>query len=353
MLSATGPRWLLGAAHVDAIAQLDVRYTSLVLSSSKRALFGALSVQGLPSTLSLSLDFSLVVFAMARAALETSVTELCEEYGWEEPVKTWILGDDGLGAQSLEDFIFCVPDEKAWVAIVDSIPGIQNKLRQRGRVVRAWLDLRQSHREAQHLKRKRSDDGDLDAMLDKPAMDRIADAFHARYKLAWPPCVEPSDALVSRLSKEIAGRVLSVRQIWKVQSQLHQLTAGRKRTKIGDIEIVQDLDDDPRPSRSVRAYLGLLFTLCVGYARAGVHARSDAPEAPEKFGSRSVEYVQCPLDVVVKYHTRAARQTAKVPGAAQLDWLVSRDEAERAEWVEVFRTSQNAIGSSDCVRVRS
>ena len=49
-----------------------------------------------------------------------------------------------------------------------------------------------------------------------------------------------------------------------------QFTAGRKRTKIGDTEIVQDLDDDddPRPSRSVRAYLGLLFTLSVGYARS-------------------------------------------------------------------------------------
>eukprot|EP00972_Heterocapsa_arctica_P068181 10068413-Heterocapsa_arctica.AAC.1 len=50
--------------------------------------------------------------------------------------------------------------------------------------------------------------------------------------MTWPPEVAPGDLIVSRHSREIGKRLLSVRDVLKVRSQAQQQRATRKRTRI-------------------------------------------------------------------------------------------------------------------------
>ena len=66
--------------------------------------------------------------------------DFAKKHAWEQAVTDWLSAEDGLGAHSCR----YTPGVKAWAAIVDGMPGVYPKLRQRGRVVKAWLDIRQS-----------------------------------------------------------------------------------------------------------------------------------------------------------------------------------------------------------------
>ena len=69
---------------------------------------------------------------------------------------------------------------------------------------------------------------DLDSLLADDELRDVKVAFWKRYHQRFPPEVHPSDSTVSRVSREMAKRVLCVFNIWKVKSLRHQLVTTQK-----------------------------------------------------------------------------------------------------------------------------
>ena len=84
-------------------------------------------------------------------------------------------------------------------------------------------------------------------------------------------------------------------------------------------------------------------TLCQGYAEVGAKPVSGC-SSPETRGSASIDFVECPMDVTMKYFYRAEKQVAKIPHDRALEWLVNRDEGEREAWVELYRATRLTLG---------
>ena len=105
---------------------------------------------------------------------------------------------------------------------------VSNALQQTSRLRQAWAGMKAAELDREQLKRKRADDVDLDELLRQEDLDDLADVFHARYHMKWPNDTMPSDAIVSRISKELSKRLLTMRDVWKVRSQTHQQRASTK-----------------------------------------------------------------------------------------------------------------------------
>jgi hypothetical protein len=97
------------------------------------------------------------------------------------------------------------------------------------------------------------------------------------------------------------------------------------------------------PPRDAAAYIDSLTTLMIGYAKAGIMARANAPKE-EPLGSETVAFVECPLGVAMRYVWRADHQSRLIPYPQRHEWLRVRDQAERMRWVEVHRNSSMSLG---------
>ena len=78
------------------------------------------------------------------------------------------------------------------------------------------------------------DDDDLDKPMSKPDLDRLAELAWNRYHLVWPPEVEPSDALVSRLTRELKRRTLSAYDMLKVRAIIGQSKGEKQANERAD-----------------------------------------------------------------------------------------------------------------------
>ena len=80
----------------------------------------------------------------------------------------------------------------------------------------------------------------MDGLLTSGELEEQQDKFFARYKLKHPAEVAPSDALVSRVTKENATRKLTLREVFKTKTQAQPVTAQRKkRTLTGGVTILE------------------------------------------------------------------------------------------------------------------
>ena len=93
----------------------------------------------------------------------------------------------------------------------------------------------------------------------------------------------------------------------------------------------------PSPTM-VQGLLNNLHTLMIAYARAGCIPLPTAPTIPETADSDATLYVECPLEVVLRYFWRCANRVVRMPGDKAFHWLRSRDADERAAWVDLYRT---------------
>ena len=280
-------------------------------------------------------------------------TELGTAFRWDEKVTAAFKATK---ADSLNEFraLFGRDKAAAHAAIsefVAKIPDLENRMVMTARVNLAWeatLDASNSQ-ESAAMKRQLLGD-DHEALL--PIEDRrsMRDMFWARYKLRFLAHIDASDYLVSSVRKQIDSRTLCLQVIMKVKSLAHQMKAERKRTRLthpsgGDqmLELVEreheaQLDE----TEDVATYLDKLETYAIALARAGCMVIEPAPVSTETFDAESVHYVQCPLDITMKYHARA-KSFAKASGCS-LSVLQARDEAERQLWVEKFRETNFSLG---------
>ena len=84
-----------------------------------------------------------------------------------------------------------------------------------------------------------------------------------RYKLRQPSEVQPSDAMVSRISRELSKRMLCIFDIWKVRPLQFQLGTSQKKRRLADGLYMDEPKTDEVMSKDVDTYLQKLHTLMI------------------------------------------------------------------------------------------
>ena len=262
--------------------------------------------------------------------------EMASSFSLDERV-TKYLGET-LKLESLHDFLYSVSREEDVAALVEKI-GLSDTEAplQTARLRRAWVSLREALTESARIRSTPEDStADLDALLPTKDLAKARSAFWARYRFGFPAYAQPSDQMLSRVLREFNMRMLTVRPLEKVQTQLSQITQGAAlKVKGGD----------------VNAYLINLRTLMISFAIAGARPAVDKTQPTnETEHSDPTEWMECPLEVVMRYYLRAEQKAmeilaAKGPGPA-FAWLRIRDQDDRAAWVETHRASGSSIGTA-------
>ena len=275
-------------------------------------------------------------------APEQVFAALCTKFKLPEVVGKYLVSAKKM--DSLEDFACFFLTEEEVGAVFDEIPDIKDKQIVASRLRQAWRSARTAGAIAEDNS-KRGPDA-VDEELPPRELSTLRDLFHARYKMRFPVALEPSDLVISRLSKEIARRQLPVHNVFKVRTATQHMRAPRKRARLFDgIEIVTgEPEHEAEPRNDLHTYLSLHHTLMIAFARAGAVALLPAPAEPETAGSDSTSYVQVPLDVVLGYHERLRRCAAEMPAHRALSFVQQRDEEERQWWSDRFRNSALPLG---------
>ena len=271
---------------------------------------------------------------------------LALKYGLSAEVRTWLTDPNGLNSSSIDDFVFAMATESEASLIVDGANVASGqKIQQTSRVRQAWAGARKARSDAELIKARGRDDTDLDALLTQQQLDDIQDVFYARYRMRYPASVMPSDAVVSRISKEVDKRAITMRDLWKVKTQSQLLRAVRRKTQLGDgVEVLHPTaEDEGREVQSISNYLTKLHSLLLAYAIVGSKALSAAP-SPEKRGTDTCLCVEVPLDIVMKYYFRVKKFSEAVPYSQALAQTRKRDESERELWIEVYRGGDQSLG---------
>ena len=137
---------------------------------------------------------------------------------------------------------------------------------------------------------------------------------------------------------------LTVYDMWKVRTLLHQVMTTKKRKMVGtDFYTFEDEPDTATEAHGVDKYLALLHTYLLALAIAGSNKLHGAP-SEETFGSDSTKFVRVPWDVMQAYLFRASRAVMLLPESSRLPWLEGRDIAEGAAWVSAFREGEEPLG---------
>ena len=267
--------------------------------------------------------------------------KLKEEFQLDDKVRAWLTSETGLAARNLGDFLHAASSEAEVKALVDA-SGADNKLLATSRLRQAWVSLKRARDQDEVIQRRGADEADLDQLLAQPVLDDLEARFWARYHMSYPPDVAPADLVVSRACRELEKRLLSVRDVLKVRTQSQQQRTMPKRARLSEgIEVVTGEPEDMEAAHTSASYLHCLHTLLVAYAKAGTKALGAAPPADAR-GCESWKAVECPLDVLMRYYFRVQERASR-PGVS-FHWVRSRDEAERAVWVDRMRNSADPMG---------
>ena len=288
-------------------------------------------------------------WAMASVDVVRAFEQLAVKYSWTDQVRDFMTSASGLAATHVDHFIYAVSAEAEIKDFVDAI-GISDaavKLQQISRIRRAWVELRKAQKDADLLKARGRDDVDMDQLLTQQELDDAADKFYRRYKISYPPAIMPSDQLISRVSKEVSKRALSMRDLWKNKSQAQMLKATRKRTALTDgVDLLSaEPEDDGHEPHTLHVYLSKLFMQLLAHTVVGTVAVSTAPTS-EPRGSDTTDFVEFPLDLAFRYYYRAQRYATRVSQLRlpALEYLQQRDESEREAWIEYFRNGATTLG---------
>ena len=269
--------------------------------------------------------------------------DLGKQFDLEDKVVTWLTSRTGLGARTLDDFVFSCDNPKEVKALArEASP--ENELMAVSRLRQAWHALKRSRDAADEVKRVGQDTSDMDELLPSAVLDDIESRHWNRYKMTWPPDMSPADTVVSRIVRELDKRTLGVREVFKVRTQAQQQRGMRKRTKLANgIEMLSAEAEEQEVRHTTQNYLAGLHTLLIAYSKAGSKPRADAPESePKTMDSTMV--VECPMDILMRYFYRVQDRAWRMPYSSALDWVLRHDEAERTVWVDLYRNSKQTLG---------
>ena len=110
--------------------------------------------------------------------------------------------------------------------------------------------------------------------------------------------------------------------------------------------MVHDEEEDvilEKVDQTVQKYLDNLFVLFLAYVIVGSKKIDGAP-ATETRLTEPTTVVEIPLVTMIKVHHRATVQVRRVKPSQQLQWLETRMDAERQQWIDEFRYSEKTFG---------
>ena len=125
--------------------------------------------------------------------------------------------------ENLEEFRFFFDDESKIEAWIGKLSPGEGKPIQAARLRRTWAAVRLFYQQAEQ-DRSKIQSSDLDSPLDESELRDVKVNFWRRYKLRFPAEAYPADSIVSRVSREMAKRMLCVFNLWKVKSLQFQIT---------------------------------------------------------------------------------------------------------------------------------
>ena len=173
---------------------------------------------------------------MAEAIDPTTLkvfAELGEKFNLEDKVVTWLTSEKGLGARTLDDFLFSCDDPKEVKRMAREAEP-ENELMAVNRVRQAWHALNRSRDAAEEVNRVGQDRSGMDELLPSAVLDDIESRHWNRHKMTWPPDMSPADTVASRIVRELDKRTLGVREVFKIRTQTHQQKGMRKCTKLAN-----------------------------------------------------------------------------------------------------------------------
>ena len=139
---------------------------------------------------------------------------------------------------------------------------------------------------------------------------------------------------------------MDVVDVWDVRSIFNQRTSTAKRRRVaGSLYISEQGDeDDAGPGEQTWVtYLQQLRVCLYALALPGAAAVDPAPserETPE----RSADFVQVPLDVLLKYWFRCEKLALQLPERLRLQHIQNLDRVERGEWAQRFANGTCTLG---------
>lgn len=277
-----------------------------------------------------------------KGSKEETFTDLAKDFNFDDKVKDLFLKGPMQNLQDLRYYFATESDIDSFVAAETSLKDAALRI-QIARVRRAWAAVR-LHGTQKENRNNISSVAQLDDLLEEGTLREVKVNFWKRYKLKYPSEVWPADQLLSRCYREMDKRLLTVYDIWKVKTLLHQVMSTKKRKLVGtDLYTFEDEPETIPDSHVVDKYLSSLHTYLLAMSVAGSSKAHNAP-ADEAFGGDSTKFVKVPWDVMQAYLFRASRSAMQLPESSRLAWLEERDIAERAVWVSLFRDGDDTLG---------
>ena len=267
------------------------------------------------------------IVPVQKASKKETFETLCADFSIDADVGQFLVAT---GVQNLEELRFLFTAEEKVEPWLTKMPNINDRIALQGaRVRRAWNAVRLASVQREQ-DRSRVDTADLDDPLDEGELRDVKVLFWRRYRQRFPPDVCPSDALVSRMSREVRKRMLMVYPIWKVRNLTCQVQSGKKRKKVGEGFFTEEVEEHDNLDPTLDNYLDKLFTYLLALAVAGVQAAPSAPPADQEntLGAETTKFVSIPMDILQLYWFRAKRTAAKQPVARRLQWLEYQDAEE-------------------------
>lgn len=279
------------------------------------------------------------------ATPEQIFTDLQQRFKYDEQITKAILDKK---ITSLQEFRFFCEDEKDVVGTF--VTPIQDKLTNSrldaARLKMAWAAIGA----AEKAKETTAAEGitlDEEELLPQSSLATIRETFWKRYHWLPPPEQQPSDKLLSKLTRALQKRSLEVMNVFSVKTLFNQRSnPSTKRVKVAhNLWIGSTGDDEVQPVENWSTYLDQLLVYLIGLAMAGAYALQPPPTTPESLATESFSYVEFPWDLAWKYHFRAGQSVRRYPESVRLSVISSLDPQERAEWAQRFANGSDPLGA--------
>ena len=243
---------------------------------------------------------------VAMATPQQIFTDLQQRFKFDALITQAILDKN---ITTLQEFRFYCDDEKDVVGTF--ITPIQDKLTNQrldaARLKMAWAAIGA----AEKAKEKGVEEGitlDEEDLLPQSSLASIRDTFWKRYHWLPPPEQQPSDKLLSKLTRALQKRSLEVMNVFTVKTLFNQRsTPSAKRVKVAhNLWVGSTGEEDMQPSESWANYLYHLLIYLIGLSMAGAYALQPPPTVTESLATSSHDYVEFPWDLAWKYHFSSA-----------------------------------------------
>eukprot|EP00434_Breviolum_minutum_P041643 symbB.v1.2.037046.t1/scaffold5326.1/size28399/1 len=281
------------------------------------------------------------------ATPESIFKELEGRFTYEAPITELILSK---GITTLAEFSHYCTDTADVVAtfITPIATKLTNERLQGARLKMAWTAIvaGEKAKESAQVEGVALDEEEL---LPATSLANIKATFFKRYHWMPPPEQQPSDKLLSKLSRAFTKRSLEVMSAHTVKTLFNQRSGTSKRMKVAPNLWIGSVGDDETavPVEDWSSYADNLFVYLLGLAMVGATPISPTPTTAESLATDTVDYVQFPWDLAWRYHARAVQCAKRYPEHNRLAVVSSLDLQHRAEWAQKFANTDDSLGKDE------